>query len=326
MEHYQQQAPRKISRGWPVLLLSVLIGLAAAVLPFALLLAPGLWAYAGARTKPYWIALPAAAFAIAAFQLYTPVAAAGLTVASALAAGLIYALMTRKVSNTYTALILAGVFLGGLYAAICLPGILDGRGAFADVQRAMDSILSLYRSAMTQMPELSAGVKTLFSQALDAFQAEVPSLVVSALCIFAGVLGLGNLLFFRLFCRKHPEIEISPMRPFREWTLPRSMTLGLFVFLIGSLALEWAGWAFAEGFSNAVNALVGMPLLLQGLCVVDFMLARSPKNATLGRALTYTGIGILFSLAQTPLILIGCFEQIFRFRDRMRGVPPRAAI
>ena len=92
------------------------------------------------------------------------------------------------------------------------------------------------------------------------------------------------------------------------------------------LALEWAGWAFAEGFSNAVNALVGMPLLLQGLCVVDFMLARSPKNATLGRALTYTGIGILFSLAQTPLILIGCFEQIFRFRDRMRGVPPRAAI
>ena len=326
MENYEQQAPRRIRRGWPVLLLSVLIGLVAAVFPFALLLAPGLWAYAGARTKPYWIALPAAAFAVTAFQLYTPVAAAGLSVASALVAGSIYVLMTRKVSNTYTALILAGIFLGGLYVAICLPGILDGRGAFADVQRAMDTGLSLYRSAMAETSSLSADVKTLFSQALDAFRVEVPNLVVSALCVFAGVLGLGNLLFFRLFCRKHHEIEISPIRPFREWTLPRSMTFGLFVFLIGSLALEWAGWAFAAGFSNAVNALVGMPLLLQGLCVVDFMLARSPKNATLGRALTYTGIGILFSLTQTPLILIGCFEQIFRFRDRMRGVPPRAAI
>ena len=326
MENYEQQAPRKIRRGWPILVLSVLIGLLAAVFPFVLLLAPGLWAYAGARTKPYWIALPAAAFTAAAFWLYTPVAAAGLSIASALAAGLIFALMTRKLSNTYTALILAGVFLGGLYAAICLPGILAGRGAFADVQGAMGTVLSLYRAAMAQTPELSTEVKTLLLQALDAFQEAVPSMVVSALCVFAGVLGLGNLLFFRLFCRKHPEISISPMRAFREWTLPRSLTFGLFVFLIGSLALEWAGWAFAEGFSNAVNALVGMPLLLQGLCVVDFMLSRSPKNATLGRALTYAGIGILFSVAQTPLILIGCFEQIFRFRDRMRGVPPRAAI
>ncbi|MEA4869698.1 MAG: DUF2232 domain-containing protein [Christensenella sp.] len=326
MENYQQQQPRKMRLGWPVLLLSVLIGLIAVVFPVALVLAPGLWAYAGARTKPYWIALPAAAFAIAALQLYTPVAAVGLSLASALAAGVIFALLTRRVSNTYTALILGGVFLGGLYAAVCLPGILAGRGAFADVQRAMDTILSLYRSAMAQTPELSAEVKTLFAQALDTFQAEVPNLIVSALCIFAGLFGLGNLLFFRLFCRKHKEIEISPMRAFRDWTLPRSMTFGLFVLLIGSLALEWAGWAFAEGFSNTVNALVGMPLLLQGLCVVDFLLSRSPKNATLGRALTYTGIGILFSFAQTPLILIGCFEQIFRFRDRMRGVPPRAAI
>jgi hypothetical protein len=69
-----------------------------------------------------------------------------------------------------------------------------------------------------------------------------------------------------------------------------------------------------------------MPLLLQGLCVIDFLIARSKKNAALGRTLTYVGIGVFFGLLQTPLILIGCFEQIFRFRDRMRGVPPRAAV
>lgn len=294
--------------------------------PAGLLLAPGLWAYAGARTKPYWIALPAAVYAVGAFMLYTPVAAAGLSVAAALAAGLIHALLTRRVSNTYTVLILSGVFLAGLYAAICLPGILAGRGAFADVQAAIGSLFDLYRNAMAQMPEFDTQTAKVFSDALDAFYTSVPNLVVSALCIFAGLLGLGNLLFFRLFCRKHPEIQISSMRAFREWTLPSSMTLGLFVLLIGSLILEWVGWAFAEGFSTTVNALVGLPLLVQGLCVVDFMISRAPKNATIGRVLAYVGIGILFAIAQTPLILIGCFEQIFHFRDRMRGVPPRAAI
>ena len=326
MENLQQQAPLKSNRGWPILLLSVLVGLITVVFPFALVLAPGLWAYAGARTKPHWIALPAAAFGIAAFQIYTTEAAAGLTLSAAIVAGLIYGMLTRRESNTYTALTLSGVFLVGLYAAICLPGILAGRGAFADAQNAINALVAAYRAAMNQMTELDAQTVSLFSKALDAFTEQVPNLIVSALCIVAGVFGLGNLLFFRLFCRKRPEIVISPMRPFKDWTLPRSMTFGLFALLIASLAMEWAGWAFAEGFSNVVNVLVGMPLLLQGLCVVDFMIARTGKNVTIKRALTYVVIGILFGVAETPLILVGCFDQIFRFRERLRGVPPRAAV
>ena len=37
-----------------------------------------------------------------------------------------------------------------------------------------------------------------------------------------------------------------------------------------SCILEWTGWVFADGMTNTVNVLVGMPLLLQGLCVIDF--------------------------------------------------------
>jgi uncharacterized protein YybS (DUF2232 family) len=176
------------------------------------------------------------------------------------------------------------------------------------------------------MPNIDAQTVKLLTDALDAYSKAIPNMIVPALCVFAGVLGLGNLLFFHLFCKKRPEIAISPIRSFRDWSLPRSMTLGLFALLIGSLILEWTGWVFADGLTNTVNVLVGMPLLLQGLCVIDFLIARSPKNVTLGRTLTYVGIGVLFGLAQTPLILVGCFDQIFRFRDRMRGVPPRAAI
>lgn len=325
MENMQQQTNREKRNGWLVLLLSALSALAAAVFPAALIAAPAFWAYAGARTKPHWIALPAAAFAAVAFSSYSLISAAGLFGASLLVSVLVYALLTRRVSNTYTALTLAGVFLAGLYAAVCLPGILDGRGAFADVQSVIGALVDQYRSTVAQMPELNAQNVQLLLDAMDAYVKEVPNFVVSALCIFAGVLGLGNLLFFRLFCRKHPEIEISPMRAFRDWTLPRSMAIGLFAILIGSLILEWTGWAYSESMTSTVNALVGMPLLLQGLCVVDFLIARSPKHVKTGRTLTYIGIGMLFSLAQTPLILLGCFDQIFRVRDRMRGVPPRAA-
>jgi uncharacterized protein YybS (DUF2232 family) len=113
------------------------------------------------------------------------------------------------------------------------------------------------------------------------------------------------------------------MRAFRYWALPRSVMLGLFALLVGALVLEWSGWTFADSLSNTVNVLVGMPLLLQGLCVIDFLLVRSSKNVSATRAVSYTAIGVLFGIAQMPLILIGCFEQIFRFRERGMKAPPR---
>jgi hypothetical protein len=56
-------------------------------------------------------------------------------------------------------------------------------------------------------------------------------MVVAALSIFAGVMGLGNLLFFRLFCRKHKEIAISPIGN-SGLVSPRSMMFGLFALLV----------------------------------------------------------------------------------------------
>ena len=325
MENIEQQ-PSRGQRGWPVLLLSVLAALATSVFPAGLCIAPAVWAYAGARTKPYWIALPAAVFAAGVFSQYAPFAAGAMAGSAAMAAALIYFLLTRKVSNTYTALTLAGVFLTGLYVAACVPGILDGRGAFADIQAAMGAMFDSYRSIIAQMPSADAEVAAYLSDSFDALYQAAPSLVVSAFCIFASILGLGNLLFFRLFCRKHPEISISPMRKFRDWSLPRSMTFGLLSLLIGSLVLSWTGWTFADGMSNTVNVLVGMPFLLQGLCVLDFLLSRSKKHIARNRTLTYVGVGVLFGFVQTPLILIGCFDQFFRFRERLRGAPPRAAV
>ena len=326
MENSNQQPLPANQRGWLVLLLATLVALIAAFFPFALLIAPALWAYAGARTKPYWMLLPIAAFALCTLMMDSAAILAGLYGASALSAVILYVLMTRRFSNSDTALLLSGVFLIGLYASVSLPGVLAGRGAFADIQSQMSSLIAFYKESLAQMPQID---ETMAKSALDTMNLiyeSVPTSFVGALCVFASVLSLANLLFFRLFCLKHPEISIPPMRPFREWTLPRSMTLGLFLMLIGSLAAELAGWTFADSFAVTVNILVAIPLFLMGLCVTDFFLSRTKKSATTTRVLVYAGIALFYYYLYYPLLLLGCFDQIFRLRLRLNGMPPNEAV
>ena len=322
MENSNQQPSRAKQRGWLILLLSVAVALIAAIFPYALLIAPALWAYAGARTKPYWMLLPIATFAICTLQLDSPEILAGLYSAAVLATVIIYVMMTRRMSNSETALMLAGVFLLGLYASVCLPGVLAGRGAFADIQSEMSAIISVNREALKSMTQIDETMAQSALDMMDLIEQSVSTYFVAVLCVFASVLGLGNLLFFRLFCRKHPEISISPIRPFRDWTLPRNVTLGLFILLVGSLVLELADWEFADGFAATANILVALPLFLQGLSVMDFVIVRSKKNIVVTRTLAYLGTLLFFRYTAYALLLIGCFDQIFRIRLRMAATPP----
>ncbi|MEA4914907.1 MAG: DUF2232 domain-containing protein [Christensenella sp.] len=326
MENSNQQPSRAKQRGWLVLLLSTVVAFIAAFFPFALLIAPALWAYAGARTKPYWMLLPIATFALSTLMLDSAATLAGLYGAAAFAAVILYVLMTRRFSNSDTALLLSGVFLLGLYASVCLPGVLAGRGAFADIQSEMSSLITFYKESLAQMPQLDATMSKSALDTMNLMYESVPTSFVGVLCVFASILGLSNLLFFRLFCRKHPEITISPMRAFREWTLPRSMTLGLFLMLIGSLIAELAGWTFADSFAVTANILVAIPLFLMGLCVTDFFIARTKKNVTITRVLVYAGFAFFYYYLYYPLLLLGCFDQIFRLRLRLSGMPPNEAV
>ncbi len=323
MENSSLKQENAQHRVWLILAISAAAGLVAIWIPVGLIIVPALWAYAGARTKPVWMALPAVIYAVGVFSFYTAVAAIGMIVCVAGTTAVLYYMQTKRVSNTYTALTLAGVFLLGLYISVALPGVMSGDGAFAAIVSALDEMIDFYRQALSQAGAANAEYVSMANTYLDALSDAMPSYIVPALCIFAGALGLGNLLFFRLFCKKHSEIALPPMRAFRYWSLPRSMMFGLLLLLVGSLVLEWSGWTFADSFGNTVNVLVGMPLLLQGLCVIDFLIVRKKKSVSTRRAIIYTAIGILFSIAQMPLILIGCFEQIFHFRIRVQTMPPR---
>ena len=81
-----------------------------------------------------------------------------LAVAAAGAAFAVYAMLTRRVGNADTALTLAGLFLVGLYCAVCLPGVLSGAGAFAGIQAAIDEMVLVYRAAAQQLPRRQRGI------------------------------------------------------------------------------------------------------------------------------------------------------------------------
>ncbi|MEZ4509147.1 MAG: hypothetical protein R2881_05750 [Eubacteriales bacterium] len=61
------------------------------------------------------------------------------------------------------------------------------------------------------------------------------------------------------------------------------MTLGLFAMLIGSIIVEFTGRAFAELSFHDGNILLGIPLFVQGICVLDF-LYRAPAKESHRRA------------------------------------------
>src|SRR5512133_1449690 len=106
MEISNQQSARETRRGILTLLLAIVAAVLTAYIPLFLIIAPALWAYAGARTKPYWMLLPAAAFAYGMFTFEPVVVAAAFSIGALIVAVLLYTLLTHGFSNSDTVLIL----------------------------------------------------------------------------------------------------------------------------------------------------------------------------------------------------------------------------
>lgn len=317
----QPVKPSTQSRGWLILLLSVLSGSLTAMIPVALIAAPALWAYAGVRNKPVWIAAPAIGYAVCAYFLYPGSAVVSLTLMTSAAAAASYVMHRRKESNTNAVLLLSAVFLAGLYGVFCLPGVLSGEGAFAAIQAEANALIPQYREQIALATYLSADAKELTDEFLTFLSTEISTYVVAVLSAGAALLGLSNHLFFRLFCKKREDTAPVPMRPFRLWSLPRSMVLGLFSLMAIAFLLSLSGWTYSDGLTRTANVLVGLPMMVQGLSVTDFFIERSKRRRKkLARVLIYTAIGMLSNLFMTPLMVVGMFDQIFRFRKRLEDI------
>ena len=309
--------------------LGAALALLTALFPIALLLAPACWA-AGARgSRPAALALPLGIFGGILLLLYGGAQWSFFFCLFALGAACalgVYFMQAKGVGwfNTAAALSAGSILI--LYLCVCLPGILSGEGAFAAVQASIDEFMAILRPmAEAQVQSMDASRGELVELYFDSMATAASTTLVPMLCLGGMALGLSNTLFFRLFCRGM-QPPAAPMRPFRRWSIPQGYTVGIFVLLIGSVALEFTGADYSYALSNTVNILVGVPLVIQGLCVVDDWIVVRARGKKPGgkRVLVYLPLGLVVLLWPTPLMLLGCLEQVAHLRGRAQTPPAQS--
>ena len=310
------------------LIVAMLVSIAALFVPFLYCIVPALFAAALIRSATPRIALPLFAPSVICVFVFTDltdrsgssfIPSFSLVVAGIMAGIAIWQLQKRKAGGFYSAFAAAAAAVLGLYCAICLPGILSGAGAFAAAEEAfreteavMEEILSASATAETQ-PLIDQYLTTF-----HAYASSIPTFLVPGICMAGCACGLSNTLFFRLFIRRDASaLGLSPMTPFRKWEVPSSFTLGLAILLVGSLIVRLTGSEYYSAISSTVSALIAFPMGLQGLCLIDYLIQRSRRNHTVKRVLIYTACALLLPVLASMLVMGGCFEQVFRIRQKM---------
>ena len=218
-----------------------------------------------------------------------------------------------------TAVAATGCSIVCLYCIVCLRGILSGDGAFYDVQLAMQETVRIMQSLIERFrtPETSSVLDAYLSE-LNAFSESVSSIVVPMLIIFGSVIGLSNTLFFQLFIKKDREaLGIPAISKFSEWRVPRFFTGGMVLLILGSVILMITDSPSAEAVSSTISVIFSIPFIIQGLALIDFLILNSKKNVTVKRVIIYILCGLLIPFASSVLVMTGCFEQLFRIRDKL---------
>ena len=227
----------------------------------------------------------------------------------------------RKAGGFYSAMFAAGAAIAGIYGALCLPGILSGAGAFTLIQESFRETADFLKQSLEAIstPETQPVIDQYLS-VFNAYTDSVPVLLVPIICIFGCIIGLSNSLFFYLFTRKTREsLGLTKLTPFRLWSIPQSCTIGLVILLLGTLVLRLIDSDSYAAVSSTTTTLLGFPLMVQGLSFIDFLIQRSKSNHTVKRVLIYVALGVFLALISSMLIMLGCFEQVFRIRARLLG-------
>ncbi len=265
-------------------------------------------------------------FAPAAVLLFGGAAAAALgALALPAAVCAVWYVQTRRLGGFLTASAAAAAAIAGLYAAVCLPGIVDGTGAFTAAQEGV----RLLGEAVAAQLALHAGVPgyaesaAIAEQIFSSMYLAVPVLLTGVLCVLGALFGFFTaVLFFAFTRRRRAACGLAAPKPFRLWVIPRRYVPGIVLLYVMALVLRLSGFANADAVYNTVGSLLNLPLMVQGLSLVAFLLSLRSRPGKALSAVTYVLIGVLFPLTSSMLTTVGLFDLFLRFRDRV--IPPAA--
>ncbi len=262
-------------------------------------------------------------FAPAAVLLFGGAAAAALgALALPAAVCAVWYVQTRRLGGFLTASAAAAAAIAGLYAAVCLPGIVDGTGAFTAAQEGVRLLGEAVAAQLAGVPGYAESA-AIAEQILSSMYLAVPVLLTGVLCVLGALFGFFTaVLFFAFTRRRRAACGLAAPKPFRLWVIPRRYVPGIVLLYVMALVLRLSGFANADAVYNTVGSLLNLPLMVQGLSLVAFLLSLRSRPGKALSAVTYVLIGVLFPLTSSMLTTVGLFDLFLRFRDRV--IPPAA--
>ena len=161
----------------------------------------------------------------------------------------------------------------------------------------------------------------MYDQLIAALPQSVPVLTTGTLFSFGGAGALLAVVLFFAFTRgRRAALGLAAPRPFRLWNIPRAYTPGLIGLYVLALVLRLFEFANADAVYYAVSALLGVPLVTQGLAMIAFLLSRRRYPSRSLNAVVFAALALLLPMTGSMLSTLGLLEQLVRLRER--ELPP----
>lgn len=244
-------------------------------------------------------------------------AASALTVP--LTAVVLTAVQRKKLGGIYSCMGAAGCGIVGIYAIVCLPGILSGAGAFT----AVKELFAGYAAELKEEVALFAGealkdVVADFAEQVDALVDLVPDVTTGMIFLTGFIGGLGTvLLYFALTRKKRETLDLAVPGRVADWTVPKVIFRPLFIFYLVAAVLYMFDVANAASIYYVVSVTFSFVTVINGFATAEWLLEKIRRKRGLFRALAYVLTAALPMLAVSPLSTLGFIDCVFHIRRRV---------
>ncbi len=292
------------------LMIGALAGAAGVFVPFAAHLMPAFLAFVFAAWGAYGI-VPALAGASAVTLAFLPPAEAGYLLALYVPAALIAGFFIRKKLPWRTAVVASAFAMGAaMYLNLCLPSMLAGSNPFAAFKEA---IAETSRALLDEFGALAPRDEAALSLVREAFLTLRDIAPQIAMYIIAGAsmfFSLVNVLIARALAKK-AGAEMRPMAHFALWQLSEQYAYASLAAIAGVLAVMFIGLENADAVFALGTSVVVMPLMLTGICYVEFNIRMGGRNKQGRRVAFYIFAALLLPYS---LIFLGLMDRITKAR------------
>lgn len=314
---------QRVKPSFKHLLLSVLFGLFAAlgaILPESLLLMPAVLGFVWVAWGGICCALSMAAAALSLLVCFGGVEtlyALVVFVPASLCIG--YCLRGKRPYRTAVVGASAAIAVG-YYCLICLPSLLAGNGPFAAAEELFLTLADSFASAGTQLTQsglIPEGTADTLVETVRALSLIAPELTCFSITALGMCFGLLDVVLVRLMARA-AKVALKPMAPFPLWQLSKNYAIGAGVLLAGGLLALLLNLNNAGAVFTIAECVLLLPLLLMGVCLMEFLTHITGGNKVLRRVLFYASIVLLFPYSIIFLLILGVIDRISRLRRRFR--------